>query len=187
MDLLTTWNVHFTDHWHTQTSVLSLLPSPLAFSWQQLLPVAVIQIPALWSSCQLTTNWVPGWRPFHTNLLVFSSQADIQLTTINWTLSLTKQLCHITLLNWTADNQQQLGWYPYYITLGQTQQKTPTPTILLLSWRLPSDRLDIILRECVYRPLLRNEYLFIRLLHSNGCTHPFRSLCPATGLYATIY
>jgi hypothetical protein len=28
-----------------------------------------------------TTNWVPGWRPFHTNILVFSSQAGFQLTT----------------------------------------------------------------------------------------------------------
>jgi hypothetical protein len=26
-----------------------------------------------------STDWVPGWRPFHTNLLVFSSQADFQL------------------------------------------------------------------------------------------------------------
>jgi hypothetical protein len=28
-----------------------------------------------------STNWVPGWRLFHTNLLVFSSQAAFQLTT----------------------------------------------------------------------------------------------------------
>jgi hypothetical protein len=31
-------------------------------------------------NCQPSTNWVPGWRPFHTNLLVFPSQADFQLT-----------------------------------------------------------------------------------------------------------
>jgi hypothetical protein len=30
--------------------------------------------------CPLSTNWVPGWRPFHTILLVFSSQAKFQLT-----------------------------------------------------------------------------------------------------------
>jgi hypothetical protein len=36
-------------------------------------------------------------------------------------------------------------------------------------------------------PLLRNGRLFIRLLHRNGCTRPFRGLCPATGLYATIH
>jgi hypothetical protein len=28
-----------------------------------------------------STDWVPGWWPFHTNLLVFSSQANFQLTT----------------------------------------------------------------------------------------------------------
>jgi hypothetical protein len=28
-------------------------------------------------------NWIPGWRPFHTNFLVFSSQVDFHLTT-NW-------------------------------------------------------------------------------------------------------
>jgi hypothetical protein len=34
---------------------------------------------------------------------------------------------------------------------------------------------------------LRNGFLFIRLLHSNGCTRcTFRGLCPATGLYSTI-
>jgi hypothetical protein len=28
----------------------------------------------------LQTHWLPGWRPFHTNLLVFSSQTDYQLS-----------------------------------------------------------------------------------------------------------
>jgi hypothetical protein len=32
---------------------------------------------------QLSFNYIPGWRPFHTNLLVFSSQVDFQLTTGN--------------------------------------------------------------------------------------------------------
>jgi hypothetical protein len=27
-----------------------------------------------------SANWVPGWRPFHTSLQVYSSQADFQLT-----------------------------------------------------------------------------------------------------------
>jgi hypothetical protein len=36
--------------------------------------------------------------------------------------------------------------------------------------------------------LLRNGCLFIRLLHSNGCTrYLFRGLCIATGLYATTF
>jgi hypothetical protein len=100
LDLLTTCvsGLQFTDHWHTQTSVLSLLQSLLVVSWQRLLSRQILQFPALRSSChsrpcrttsQLTTNWVPQWRPFHTNLLVFSSHADFQMTTDNWTLSLT--------------------------------------------------------------------------------------------------
>jgi hypothetical protein len=31
-------------------------------------------------NCQPSTNWVPGWRPFHANRIVFSSQADFQQT-----------------------------------------------------------------------------------------------------------
>jgi hypothetical protein len=30
-------------------------------------------------STDSSTNWVPGWRPFHNNLPVFSSQAEFQL------------------------------------------------------------------------------------------------------------
>jgi hypothetical protein len=30
-------------------------------------------------STENSTNWVPGWRPFQTNLIDFSSQADFQL------------------------------------------------------------------------------------------------------------
>jgi hypothetical protein len=33
-------------------------------------------------NASVTTDWVPGWQPFHTNLLVFSSQAEFQLTTV---------------------------------------------------------------------------------------------------------
>jgi hypothetical protein len=39
--------LHFTDHWHTQTSVLSLLQSPIAVPWQQLLPMAILQLSTL--------------------------------------------------------------------------------------------------------------------------------------------
>jgi hypothetical protein len=95
MDLLITCirhsELHFTDHWHTQTSVLSLLQSPLAVSWERLYwsilfgsrsQVLLSQPPVQNSlSTDNATNWVPGWRPFHTNLLVFSSQVDFQLTT----------------------------------------------------------------------------------------------------------
>jgi hypothetical protein len=102
--------LHFTVHWHTKTSVLSLLQPPVAVSWQQIFnTVEILQHPALRSSChsrscrtlvnwQPLTNWFPGWRLFYTNLLFFSSQADFQLTTDNWTHSLS------TSFRWTADN-----------------------------------------------------------------------------------
>jgi hypothetical protein len=48
-----------------------------------------------------STNWVPGWRLFHTNLLVFSSQPDFQRNLIATEVSLTH---HITSLTWTADD-----------------------------------------------------------------------------------
>jgi hypothetical protein len=32
-------------------------------------------------NCPSAENWFPGWRPFHSNLLVFSSQPDFQLIT----------------------------------------------------------------------------------------------------------
>jgi hypothetical protein len=54
--------LHFTDHWHTQTSVLSLLQSPVAVSWQWCLPREIPQFPALRSSChsrpcRTLVNW----------------------------------------------------------------------------------------------------------------------------------
>jgi hypothetical protein len=56
--------------------------------WFRILTAGILQLhrPSLLFTDSLTilsvlhlTNWVPGWRPFHTNLLVFSSQADFQL------------------------------------------------------------------------------------------------------------
>jgi hypothetical protein len=50
-----------------------------------------------------SNNCFPGWRPFHTNLLVFTSQADSQVITDNWQLnSFTHQPAssrHFTQLN----------------------------------------------------------------------------------------
>jgi hypothetical protein len=159
MDLLTTCihhsKLHFTDHWHIQASVLSLLQSPPAVSWQRLLPREILSSPhshplataarAEYSSTDNTTNWFPGWRPSHTNLLIFSSHADFQLIWIATELSHQPATSrHFTQLNcWQI--QMQLGWCPRYITSERTQQKTRSPAILLLlSWRLPSDRLDIV-------------------------------------------
>jgi hypothetical protein len=59
MDSLTTFIQHselyFADYWHTQTSVLSVLWSPLAVSWQQLLPREILQLPTLRSSSHSRT------------------------------------------------------------------------------------------------------------------------------------
>jgi hypothetical protein len=176
MDLLTTYihhsELHFTDHWHTQTSVLDLLQFTPAISYKLLLtqwkffrfpqagPLVTAARPELLSTDN-STNWVPGWMSFHTNLLVFSSQADFQLRADKWTLSLANQMLHVTSLNWMADNSQQLGWCPSYITSGRTQQKIPSPTVLLLlSWRLPSNRLDIVsARTCL--PTVTKQRMFL--------------------------
>jgi hypothetical protein len=101
MDLLSTCTHHtelrFTGYWHTQTSVLSLLLSPITVSWQMFLPRGVLQRPPLRSSFTTTrkelsstgnsTNWAPCWRPFHSTFLTFSSRADSHLTTNGWILS----------------------------------------------------------------------------------------------------
>jgi hypothetical protein len=60
------------------------------------------------------------------------------------------------------------------------------PSIVVMGGCLATDWISFP-RERVYRPLLRTVCLFVRLLHRNGCTRPFRGLCPATGLYATIW
>jgi hypothetical protein len=116
LDLLTICvqpsELQFTDHWHTNRSV-----SSAKYSLHQPFPgngfntgtitvllKYIIQISYLESffgsrtlainsffgnllKYQPSTNWVPGRRPFHTNLLIFSSQTDFQLTTDYWQLS----------------------------------------------------------------------------------------------------
>jgi hypothetical protein len=95
----------------SQTSVLSLLQFAIAVSRQRLLRGRFLSFPnsgplitagrAELLSTENSTNWILGWRPFHTNLLVFSSQADFLL---NWTFSLTNQLLHFTSLHFTSLN-----------------------------------------------------------------------------------
>jgi hypothetical protein len=93
-------------------------------------------------------------------------------------LSLTNQLFHVTSLNWTADNWLQLGWCwggPYRKQRLQQSFYFCHGGCLAIDW---------ISFHCerVYWPLHRNGCVFIRQLHSNGCTRPIRGLCPATGL-----
>jgi hypothetical protein len=100
MDLLTTYTHHSELQVITALSVistfckslqhpLSLFETSIIVSWQRLLTEKKIQLHALSLylhsfSCRTQLNWLnycpPGWRPFHTNLLVFSSPPDFQLT-----------------------------------------------------------------------------------------------------------
>jgi hypothetical protein len=101
MDLLTTCiynsELRFTDHWHTQISVLSLLQSPLAVSRQRLLPVTIIQLPALWSSChsrpcRTLVNWQLNW--LGSRLEAISHQPPSLLFTGWLSAELTTELSH---------------------------------------------------------------------------------------------
>jgi hypothetical protein len=89
------WELHFTVHWHTQTSVLSITVSTNRFlamastegdssaSCAQVLFVTAAHAQLL--STDNSANWVPCWQPFHTTLLVFSSQPDFQLNSLTLT------------------------------------------------------------------------------------------------------
>jgi hypothetical protein len=69
--------LHFTDHWHTHTSVLSLLKSPLSVSWQRILTQELQR--SRWithsryhtksslHSRTLATNWLPQIVPVITS------------------------------------------------------------------------------------------------------------------------
>jgi hypothetical protein len=150
MGLLTTWihhsEIHFTAHWYTQTSALSILQLSLAVSWQRLLPRDFLQLHALWSSshnrpCRTYNSTIPGGWPLRTNLLVFSSHP-----TENWTLTLTNQLLCVTSLNRIADDWLHLGLWDCDLWEDPPPQKKtpPSTTLLLLPWWLPRDRLDIV-------------------------------------------
>jgi hypothetical protein len=130
MDSLTTYTrhseLHFTDHWHTQTSVLSLLQHPLTISWQRPLKREILQLPdtgplvtaahAEFLSTDYSSNWVPGWQPFHTNLLVFFSRADFQLNSLNnqpaTSLHLTQLNYWQLIVTWLVSSLYKLGAGP---------------------------------------------------------------------------
>jgi hypothetical protein len=66
---------------------------------------------------QLTTNYVPGWQPFHTNLLVFSSQTDFQL---NWTaLHCTALSGVFTTWPWGGSNRKHYLQQSFYCCHGR--------------------------------------------------------------------
>jgi hypothetical protein len=101
LDILTTSihlsELHFTDHWHIQTTVLSLLQSPLAVSWQRLLSRGILQLPAFRSSCLMTTQLTVSQAGGHFTPTFYSF---FHRLTSNWQLNpLTHQpaiLRHLT-------------------------------------------------------------------------------------------
>jgi hypothetical protein len=121
VDLLTTYAHHSELQALTTLSLISTIhssPQHLlslfqpavsspAVPWQRLLTVETFQFHALrcylqslpWRTQLSTNNCLPGWRPFHTNLLVFSSQADSQLTTTTWQKTGSRQLYSLKLLD----------------------------------------------------------------------------------------
>jgi hypothetical protein len=130
---------------HTETSGLSLLRSPLAVSWQRLLSREILQLPTLRSSyhshlCRTLVNW--QLNQLGPRLAAISHQSPSLLFTgwlstelsCNWTLSLTNLLLHVTWLNWTADNSNQLHCFvvsccPAYNISTRDTLKTPFPLL----------------------------------------------------------
>jgi hypothetical protein len=88
-------------------------------------------------------------------------------------------------LGWCLVVQPRVGPLP-----PPPKKNTTSNTILLLvsyavTWRQTGHRF----RGNVFtEPLVRNGYLFIRLLHSKGCARcPFRGICRVTCPYATLH
>jgi hypothetical protein len=95
-----------------------------------------------------TDNCLPDWRPFHTNLIVFSSQADFHLTdcqmTTNWVASIVFLITTLHGPSWKHLFQQWLYCFERFVSVGTC---------------LPIRCLET---GCM-------TPLFIRLLHSNSC------------------
>jgi hypothetical protein len=136
-------------NWTLVNCQLNLVPSLLSLScWAQL-------------NCQPSTNWAPGWRPFHTNLLIFSSQADFQLTT---------ELVNLIVFKITP------GRGPH-----QKHYSSVIPRVLFRGNVFTGP----LLRNGLYNPVvLLLPACMLWALPSNGsCLQSYRL---ATGLYATI-
>jgi hypothetical protein len=147
----------------TQWRLLSFLHSGL-----------LSQLP-MQNSCWLTTQVIGSLADGHftpTSYLLITGW----LPTDNWTLSLINQLHHVTSLNWTGDNSP-----PTINSLLQT-------VLFITSWHGPNRKHSF---HC-YSPTIpycsMETYLFIQVFYSNGCSGcPVWGLCPATGLYATLF
>jgi hypothetical protein len=82
----------FIDHLYTPLGTISNYSAIADFHTLPITNHYTLSLLSLPCRTQLSTDWVPGWRPFHTNILVFSSQADFQLTTS----SVAPVVCKIT-------------------------------------------------------------------------------------------
>jgi hypothetical protein len=158
MDLLTTCihhsKLHFTDHWHTQTKCPQ---SSIVFTSCCLttaLTVEILQLPELRSTCHSNPcrtvvswqlNWFPGWRSFHTNLLVFSSQADFQVTTDNRTLTHQPSTSrHFTQLNCWQMTAARLVSSLYNLGADSTENTASNNTaIVVMGGRVAIGRVSL--------------------------------------------
>jgi hypothetical protein len=137
--------LHLSDHWHTQTSVLSLLQSPLAVSWQRFLPRKIFQLPklgsscqpALHNSCQLTTQltWSQTGCHFTSNSL-----SSLHRLNYNWTLSITNYSTSL----YSTELRCRPGVLAIYPLCRHNRKHRLQQSFYCCHWLLLSDRLDII-------------------------------------------
>jgi hypothetical protein len=173
--------LYFTDHWNRQTSALKSITisnnrflSTASTEGQSSASRAYIlsSQPSVQNS--LSTDYSNNWRPFHTNLLVFSSQADF----LNCTAT---ELSHSRTSYFTSLHSTEL------LTTPPATHSLLQTVLLITSWQGPHRKHRFrCYNPTIRRPLNRNGYLFIRLLHINGCIRSFRGLCPAMSSHSTI-
>jgi hypothetical protein len=141
------------------------------FYWGRFFSVQVLlSQPPSQNSCLLTTQLIGSQAGGHFTPCPSLLFTGFQPTTDNWLTH--NQLLHVTSLNWTVENFNS----GIQLTLLITFRHEPHikhrfhcySTTIPLQW------------ERDYRPLLRNGYLFIRLLYSNGtaCYNIFHLLSP---------
>jgi hypothetical protein len=130
------------------------------------------------------TNWVPGWRPFHTSSLLFTGWLSTELATELPRQSSTSR--HFTQLNCWQLPTTRLMSSLYSLGADPIENAASNNPSVVVGGCLAIDWISFP-REPVYRPLLINGCLFIHLLHSNGCTRPFRSLPSNGSIHHSIF
>jgi hypothetical protein len=138
-----------------------------------------LQLPALKSflhshlcrtplNCQPSTNWVP----FHTNLLMFSSQAD------------NLQLNYFTSLQFTELHSASLRSSLYNLAADPTENTVP-PLLHTCARPCGNGTTEPLPRNGLHNPVFLLLHAFMLwALPNNG--HCLQDHCLAMGLYATI-